>query len=113
MISNILMADNFAMPAGYINQTEEDKIIVKVGNEFSNLDEIKNLTIFSFEIEGLENVTLEQLADIEMTNNENEIYAKINSNDAVMFSFQKQSIASTGGVSDNIKRTVRKARARI
>ena len=41
MISNILMADNFAMPAGYINQTEEDKIIVKVGNEFSNLDEIK------------------------------------------------------------------------
>ena len=64
-------------------------------------------------IEGLENVTLEQLADIEMTNNENEIYAKINGNDAVMFSFQKQSIASTGGVSDNIKRTVRKARARI
>lgn len=108
MISNILMADNFAMPAGYINQTEEDKIIVKVGNEFSNLDEIKNLTIFSFEIEGLENVTLEQLADIEMTNNENEIYAKINGNDAVMFSFQKQSIASTGGVSDNIKEQLEK-----
>lgn len=108
MISNILMADNFAMPAGYINQTEEDKIIVKVGNEFSNLDEIKNLTIFSFEIEGLENVTLEQLADVEMTNNENDIYAKINGNAAAMFSFQKQSIASTGGVSDNIKEQLEK-----
>lgn len=108
MISNILMADNFAMPAGYIDQTEDNKIIVKVGNEFSNLDEIKNLTMFSFEIEGLENVTLEQLADIEMTNNQNNIYAKINGNDAVMFSFQKQSSASTGNVSDNIKNEIEK-----
>ena len=108
MISNILMADNFAMPAGYIDQTEDNKIIVKVGNEFSNLDEIKNLTIFSFEIEGLENVTLEQLADIEMTNNQNSIYTKINGNDAVMFSFQKQSTASTGNVSDNIKSEIEK-----
>ncbi len=108
MISNILMADNFAMPAGYIDQTEDNKIIVKVGNEFSSLDEIKDLTIFSFDIEGLENVTLEQLADIEMTDNKDTIYAKINGNDAVMFSFQKQSSASTGNVSDNIKSEIEK-----
>lgn len=108
MISNILMADNFAMPAGYIDQAEDNKIIVKVGNEFSSLDEIKDLTIFSFDIEGLENVTLEQLADIEMTDNKDTIYAKINGNDAVMFSFQKQSSASTGNVSDNIKNEIEK-----
>ncbi len=108
MISNILMADNFAMPAGYIDQAEDNKIIVKVGNEFSSLDEIKDLTIFSFDIEGLENVTLEQLADIEMKDNKDTIYAKINGNDAVMFSFQKQSSASTGNVSDNIKNEIEK-----
>lgn len=108
MISNVLMADNFAMPAGYIDQTENNKIIVKVGNEFSTLDEIKSLTMFSFNIEGLENVTLEQLADIEMVNNSSEVYAKINGNDAVMLSFQKQSISSTGDVSDSIKSEIEK-----
>lgn len=108
MISNILRADNFAMPAGYIEQTEDNKIIVKVGKEFSNLDEIKNLTIFSFPIEGLENITLEQLADIEVINNQNTIYAKVNGNDAVMFSFQKQSTVSTGNVSDSIKTEIEK-----
>lgn len=102
MISGILTADNFSMPAGYI-ETEDDNIVVKVGEEFNNIDEIKNLTILSFDIDGLEKVTLEELADISIEDNSNEVYAKVNGNNGVMLSFQKQSTAATATVSAEIK----------
>lgn len=105
MVSNILKAENFSMPAGSI-KNDNDKLTVKVGEKFSNIDEIKNLTLFSFDIEGLENVTLEQLADIEFSNNSDELYAKVNGNDGVVVSFQKQSTASTAVVSKDIKKSI-------
>lgn len=107
MISNILMAENFSMPAGFIN-SNNDKLTVKVGDKFSSIDEIKNLTIFSFDIEGLENVTLEQLADISFSNNVDELYSKVNGNDAIVVTIQKQSTSSTTEVSSAIKDTIEK-----
>lgn len=110
MISNILKAENFSMPAGYM-ETSNDKMIVKVGEKFENIDEIKNLKILSFEIEGLENITLNDLADIEMSNNASEIYAKVNGNDGVVLTFQKQSTASTEGVCKKIETAMENLRA--
>lgn len=97
MISNIMTAENFSMPAGYI-ETNDDKMIVKVGEKFESIDEIKNLKILSFDIEGLENITLSDLADIQLTDNSDEIYAKVNGNNGVILTFQKQSTASTADV---------------
>ncbi len=102
MISNILKAENFSMPAGYI-ETSNDKMIIKVGEKFNNVDEVKNLKILSFDIEGLENITLNDLADIEFTDNSNEIYAKVNGNNGVVLTFQKQSTTSTAEVCKDIE----------
>lgn len=106
MISNILMANNFSMPAGYI-ENKTDKMLIKVGEKFENIEEIKNLTIFSFDIAGLENITLEDLADISYTDNSDEIYAKVNGNNAIILSFQKQSTASTAEVCEDIEKTMK------
>lgn len=105
MIANILKAENFSMPAGTIT-SDNNKLSVKIGEKFSSIDEIKNLTIFSFDIAGLENVTLEQLADISFGTNSDELYTKINDNDSVIISFQKQSISSTTTVSNDIKKAI-------
>ena len=102
MVSNILKAENFSMPAGYL-ETANDKMIIKVGEKFSNIDEVKNLKILSFDIAGLENITLNDLADIEFTDNSNEIYAKVNGNDGIVLTFQKQSTASTADVCKDIE----------
>lgn len=102
MISNIMTAENFSMPAGYI-ETSDDKMIVKVGEKFESINEIKNLKILSFDIEGLENITLNDLADIELTDNSDEIYAKVNGNNGVILTFQKQSTASTANVCKDIQ----------
>lgn len=107
MISNILKAENFSMPAGYV-ETSTDKMIVKVGDKFNSVDEVKNLEILSFDIEGLENVTLNDLADIEFTDNSNEIYAKVNGNDGIVLTFQKQSTASTADACKDLEKTMEK-----
>lgn len=105
MIANILKAENFSMPAGYV-ETSNDKMIVKVGEKFNSVDEVKNLKILSFDIKGLENVTLSDLADIEFTDNSNEIYAKVNGNDGIVLTFQKQSTASTADVCKELESTM-------
>lgn len=100
MISQILTAENFSMPAGYI----DNDITVKVGEKFSNLDEIKNLVLFSFEMEGLEEIKLADIAEIETGDNRDEIYAKVNGNNGIVLSFSKQSTASTKDVSEAIQK---------
>lgn len=106
MISNILMANNFSMPAGYI-ENKDDKMLIKVGEKFESIDEMKNLTILSFDIKGLENITLGDLADINHIDNSDEIYAKVNGNNAIILSFQKQSTASTAEVCKDIEQTMK------
>lgn len=103
LASNILKAENFEMPAGYIN----DDIIVKVGEKFSSIDEIKNLVLFTFDMEGLEEIKLEDLASIEVTNNQNDIYTKVNNNNGLILSFSKQSTASTKDVSEAIQKKMK------
>ena len=107
MIANILSAENFSMPAGYISTNSSD-LIVKVGDKFKSIDELKNLTIFSYDIEGLENITLEDVADINMIDNNDEIFARINNEDGIMVSIQKQSTASTAEVSDKLQDAIDK-----
>lgn len=102
MISGLLMGENFSMPAGYL-ETENGSLIVKVGESFQSVEEIEDLLLFTFEIEGLEQVKLKDIADVKLVDNRDAVYAKVNGNDGVVLSFQKQSTASTAEVSDAIE----------
>lgn len=106
MISDILTAQNFSMPAGYLTENNTE-IAVKVGDRFNSLEEIKNLTLFSFEIEGLENIKLQDLAQVQIENNSDTTYAKINGEDGIIVTFQKQSNASTADVCKQIKQEMK------
>ena len=104
-ISNILMSENFSMPAGYITEDEE-KYLVKVGEEFSSIEELENLLLFNIDVEGVGNIYLNDVAQVSFTDNSDEMYAKINGNDGIILSFQKQSTYSTSEVSDKINKTI-------
>lgn len=105
-ISNILMAENFSMPAGYLEENGE-KYLIKVGEEFESVDEIKNLELVSMDVEGIGTIKLSDIATIDFIDNSNEIYAKINGNDGVILAFQKQSTSSTSKVSELINEAVK------
>ncbi|MGN0735008.1 MAG: efflux RND transporter permease subunit [Anaerovoracaceae bacterium] len=99
MISGILQGQNFSMPAGYV-QEGDTRYLVSVGDELKDLDEVEDLFIFN--IDGLGDVTLDDVADVFMTDNSDSIYASINGNPGVLLTFSRQSNYATATVSDNI-----------
>ena len=100
MLEGILFAQNFSMPAGYLVDGEV-RNLVKVGDSFADSEEIRDLVIFNTEPVG--DILLSDIADVTLTDNSDELYAKINGNDGVLLVFQKQSTASTAEVSDLIQ----------
>ncbi|MEG0924324.1 MAG: efflux RND transporter permease subunit [Anaerovoracaceae bacterium] len=101
MISNILKAQNFSMPAGYV-EDDGTKYLVSVGDEIITEKEAKNIYLFKLGIAGIEDVRLNDVADVFMKNNAKDIYATINGENGVVLSFSKQSNIATAEVSKNI-----------
>ncbi|BBF44322.1 RND multidrug efflux transporter [Lachnospiraceae bacterium KM106-2] len=102
MVSNLLKAQNFSMPAGYVTEGD-DKYMVRVGDKIKSMKELKNMVLFDLKVDGLRNVKLSDVADVFETSNADEIYAKVNGNDAVLLSIQKQNNYSTAAVSQKVK----------
>lgn len=100
-LTTLLSAQNFSMPAGYI---EEDGVsyMVSVGDTVSSQEDLENMVLFDFGLEGVEPIRMRDVADVFITDNSDEIYAKLNGSDSVMVSFTKQSTYATAEVSDNI-----------
>lgn len=101
MISQILMAQNFSMPAGYVTEEGID-YMVRVGDSFENTEEMEDLILFDMNIEGLEPIRLKDVADVAVYDNSSEIYASINGHQGILLSIQKQTGYSTGEVSKRI-----------
>lgn len=95
-VEGILMAQNFSMPAGYVTE-DGMSYMVRVGNKFENIDDIKKLVIADLSEQGLGEVYLEDVADIAVSDNSGEVYAKMNGNAAVLISVEKQNGYSTAG----------------
>ncbi len=106
IISSIIMAENFNLPAGYISDGDNEYLI-KIGEEFKDIDELRNTVIFYADIDGVGEVELGDIATVEFTDNSADSYAKVNNNNSVILNFQKQSTASTAQVSDEIAGAMR------
>ncbi len=98
-IKTILAAQNFRMPAGYVNEDGIDYLI-RVGEKFKSIEELRDLVLL--DMEGIDPVKLSDVASVELVNNEDETYARINGKPGVMLSIQKQTGYSTGDVSDRV-----------
>ncbi len=101
LVSQILTAQNFTMPAGYVEQ-EGINYMVSVGEEITELDTLENLLILDLGMEGVEPIYLKDVAAVTMTDNSAETYAKLNGSDSVVLSFEKQSTYATAETTDNI-----------
>ncbi|HHX74143.1 MAG TPA: MMPL family transporter, partial [Firmicutes bacterium] len=110
MIAGILAAQNFAMPAGYLG-TEGNEYLVKVGDKLAGLEELKGLPLFDTGTEGVGKICLDDVAEIRRVDNAEDLYAKVNGNDAVILTFQKQSNFSTTEVAGNIREKMKELSA--
>ena len=101
MISNILMAQNFSMPAGYVEQ-DGVSYMVSIGDEITDADTLAGLLLFDMGMEGIEPIYLKDVAAVLVTDNRDDTYAKLNGENSVMLSFEKQSTYATAETTNNI-----------
>ena len=101
-VSALLTAQNFSMPAGYIADDDGVQYMVSVGDSISTREELQELILFDLGMEGVEPIRLEDVAEVFVTDNEGSIYAKLNGENGVTVTFNKQSTYATAEVSKNI-----------
>ncbi len=104
MISNILKAQNFEFPVGYVD-VEGVNYLVRVGDELENLDEIKDLVIFDFS-PLIDKVTLDDLAEVTFINANEQEYSKVNGDNAITLTIQKSSNYATTDVTEEVIKTL-------
>ena len=102
MISQILTAQNFRMPAGYVTEEGID-YLVRVGDKFADTADMEQLVLFDMGLDDLDPIRLSDVADVTVTDNSDQVYARINGRPGIVFTMQKQTGYSTGEVSDRIK----------
>ena len=100
-VSQLFMAQNFSMPAGYI-QSADGRLALKVGDKFADLQELENWVLFDYSVGDVGQIRLSDIADVRLADNAEELYAKINGNDGVLLTVQKSSVASTSGACRNL-----------
>lgn len=104
-VSQLFMAQNFSMPAGYI-QSADGRLALKVGDKFADLQELENWVLFGYSVGDVGQIRLSDIADVRLADNAEELYAKINGNDGVLLTVQKSSVASTSGACRNLYDTM-------
>ncbi len=101
-VSGLLTAQNFSMPAGYIDDDSGVSYMVSVGQKFENSSELEDMVLFDLGLEGVAPITLGDVATVVVTDDSDQLYTKLNGENGILLSFTKQSNYATAEVSNNI-----------
>ena len=101
MVTSILTAQNFSMPAGTVEQ-EGVSYMVSVGEELTTAEQVDGLLLFDMGMDDIAPIYLRDVAAVMVTDNRDESYAKLNGEDSIVLTFEKQSTYATAETTDNI-----------
>lgn len=96
-LSQIIYAQNFSMPVGYIDDENDDSWLLRVGEEFGSAEEIASSLLIDNDIIGT--VRLEDIADITIIDTADQSYTKLNGSDGIILCVYKSSSSGTNEVS--------------
>ncbi len=99
MLKNLLMAQNFSMPAGYVTE-DGVSYLVRIGDKPETIEELQSLPLMDLHMEGVPVITLGDVADVFIVDNSALSYTNVNGSVGCMLTIQKQTGYSTGEVSD-------------
>lgn len=98
-LSGMIYAQNFSMPAGYIDDENDKQWLLKVGENYTSAEELEKMVLC--EIDDIGDIHLNDVADITTIDNAGEAYAKVNNDAGIILSIFKGSTAGTSEVSDS------------
>ena len=100
-VKQLLVAQNFDMPAGYVEDKDGQRLI-KVGDDIESAEELENTVLIDLGMDGIDPIKVSDVANVEVTDNSKEVYAAVNGEPGIILTFEKQTNYSTGEVTDNI-----------
>lgn len=103
IVKNILTAQNFSMPAGYVTE-DGVSYMVRVGDKIGSLEDAQNLVLMDLSDQDLGVIYLKDVADVVVTDNSADIYAKMDGSNAVLLSIEKQTDFSTADVAKLVRK---------
>ena len=101
-VSGLLTAQNFSMPAGYIDDDSGVSYMVSVGQKLETSQELEDMILFDLGLEGVDPIRLGDVATVVVTDNADSLYTKLDGENGILLSFTKQSNYATAEVSNNI-----------
>ena len=102
MVAGLIGAQNFSMPAGYVYDAENEQVLVRVGDKFKSLDSLRRMKLFELGLDSIDEVRLLDVARVELADNHDEVFTKLNGSDGILLSLNKQSTYSTAGVAESV-----------
>ena len=100
-VKAMLIAQNFEMPAGYISE-DNTQYLVRVGDKVTSQEDLEDMELMDLGIDNFAPIRLSDVADVAVVNNKKDNYCRVNGNDAVVLSIQKQNNYSTADVSKRV-----------
>ena len=94
-LAQLIYAQNFSMPAGYVQDKDGESWLLKVGEEYDSVKDISGALLLH--VEGYGDVRLSDVADVEVIDNS----ARLNGEKASILKIYKNATSSAGEVSDN------------
>ncbi len=104
-LSGMIYAQNFSMPAGYIDDENDNAWLLKIGEEYTSSEDISQALLCH--VDGIGDVRLSDVADITVIDNALDSYTRLNGSNAVVLSVYKGSTAGTNEVSRQCKNALK------
>ncbi len=98
-LATLIYAQNFSMPAGYVQDSDGQSWLLKVGEEYDSVDDIKGALLLH--VEGFGDVRLSDVADVEVIDNAADSYTRLNGERAAVLKIYKNDASSASDVSSN------------
>ena len=98
-LAQLIYAQNFSMPAGYVKDSSGKSWLLKVGEEYDSIEDISGALLLH--VDGFGDVRLSDVADIEVIDNAEASYTRLNGERAAVLKIYKGATSSASEVSDN------------
>ena len=105
-LSKLIYAQNFAMPAGYINDAQGRSWLLRVGDEYGSSGDVSETLLC--DIDGIGAVRVSDIATITVIDNAELSYANLNGSTGIMLSIYKGSTSGTNEVSRSCTKAIEK-----
>ena len=98
-LAQLIYAQNFSMPAGYVKDSSGKSWLLKVGEKYDSIEDISGALLLH--VDGFGDVRLSDVADVEVIDNAEASYTRLNGERAAVLKIYKGATSSASEVSDN------------